>query len=221
MINKIIDYIEKNRVSTTEIADALGKRGKFSSLNSLNKNIHLVGKIKTIFASDESNYYVHKEIVDVQKNDVVQIFTHNCKDRAIIGDLICKYLILYKQAKGIIVDGNIRDYQRIKKEGYPLWYKGVNPIGCVNNKRKSFPLNKKNSYKKKYDNAIAICDDGGVVIIDNSNINKSLLDKLAYIEGLEDIWYYCLDHLKMSTYDIVCKKKYLKNKSIPKTLKKI
>ena len=48
MINKIIDYIEKNRVSTTEIADALGKKGKFSSLNSLNKNIHLVGKIKTI-----------------------------------------------------------------------------------------------------------------------------------------------------------------------------
>ena len=88
MINKIIDYIEKNRVSTTEIADALGKKGKFSSLNSLNKNIHLVGKIKTIFASDESNYYVHKEIVEVQKNDVVQIFTHNCKDRAIIGDLI-------------------------------------------------------------------------------------------------------------------------------------
>ena len=56
---------------------------------------NLVGKIKTIFASDESNYYVHKEIVEVQKNDVVQIFTHNCKDRAIIGDLICKYLILY------------------------------------------------------------------------------------------------------------------------------
>ena len=44
MINKIIDYIEKNRVSTTEIADALGKKGKFSSLNSLNKNIHLVAK---------------------------------------------------------------------------------------------------------------------------------------------------------------------------------
>ena len=32
MIDKIIDYIEKNRVSTTEIADALGKKGKLLNL---------------------------------------------------------------------------------------------------------------------------------------------------------------------------------------------
>ena len=76
---------------------------------------------------------------DVEKDDIVLIFTHECKNRAIIGDLICKYLTLYKQAKAIIVDGNIRDFQRIKKEGYNIWYNDINPIGCFNVKTKAFP----------------------------------------------------------------------------------
>ena len=212
MITEIIKYIEQNRVSTTEIADALGKKGSLSSLQSLNKNIHIVGKVKTIFASFESNYSVHKEIIDVEKDDIVIIFTHECQNRAIIGDLICKYLTLYKQAKAIIVDGNIRDFQRIKKEGYNIWYKGINPIGCFNIKTKAFPANKKKQLIKKYNGSIAICDDGGVVIIDNNNTKQKIMDKLIDIENMEDIWYYCLDHLKMSTYDIVCKKKYKKIK---------
>ena len=53
------------------------------------------------------------------------------------------------------------------------------------------------------------CDDSGVVLIEENEATEELIDKLNFIELQEDIWYFCLDTHKMSTYDIVCLKKYL------------
>ena len=37
-------------------------------------------------------------------------------------------------------------------------------------------------------------------------INQNTLDRLHFIELQEDIWFYCLDTLKWSTYKTICKK---------------
>ena len=88
----IIDYIKKNRVSTTEVADALNKTGAIDKLKPLNNNnnIHKVGKVKCIFASYESNFYVHDQIQEIKEDEIPFIITYKCKDKAIIGDLITK-----------------------------------------------------------------------------------------------------------------------------------
>ena len=54
-----------------------------------------------------------------------------------------------------------------------------------------------------------VCDDSGVVMIPKDKIDEKLITKLEFIEYQEDIWFYCVDTLKMSTYDTVCLKKYL------------
>ena len=54
-----------------------------------------------------------------------------------------------------------------------------------------------------------VCDDSGVALIEKQEITEKLFDRLKYIELQEDIWYYCMDSLKMSTFDIICEKKYL------------
>ena len=63
-----------------------------------------------------------------------------------------------------------------------------------------------------------VCDDSGVVLIPKNRIDNILADKLQFIEYQEDIWFYCLDTLKMSTYDIVCNKAYLKDELMDKRL---
>ena len=101
---KIIDYVRKNRVSTTEVADALGKKGSIDNvklINPHNTNVHVVGNVRCVFASTESNFLVHKEITKIKKDEVVLIFTHDCNEKAIIGDLISKYILLYKQAQAV------------------------------------------------------------------------------------------------------------------------
>ena len=64
-----------------------------------------------------------------------------------------------------------------------------------------------NLRKQIYDNSILVADGSGCTLIESRHINATTSNSL--IELQEDIWYYCLDTLKMTTYEIICLKKYL------------
>jgi regulator of RNase E activity RraA len=118
--------------------------------------------------------------------------------------------MLYKRAKAIVINGKLRDAHTLIKERYPIWLEGVSPIGCVN--RPNGPEIDSallQEIKDKYDGSVMVCDDSGVVMIPKEKIDEKLISKLEFIEYQEDIWFYCVDTLKMSTYDTVCLKKYL------------
>jgi regulator of RNase E activity RraA len=210
--DQIIQKIKINRISTTEIADCMDKTGSLPDIQPVNSKKHVVGKIFWAYALNESNWELHEQIIDVQKDDIVLVEPFNCNDRAIFGDLVSKFLILYKQCSGIVVNGKLRDVHALIKENWPIWYKGPNPIGCTNLKNNN-PLAPEVILKNKdvYNGSIAVCDDTGVVVIPKAFHNKDFLLKLDWIEEQEDIWFECIDKLKWSTYETVCLKKYLKN----------
>ena len=209
MKDKIIEYIKKNRVSTTEVADCLNKSGVVPDVMPIKQGMFFVGSIKWVYAYNESNYSVHEQIVNTNENEIVFIDVFDCKDRAIIGDLVSKYILLYRGAQAIICNGKMRDARSLLKENYPIWCKGFSPVGCVNSKpaEELSYINLKN--KDYYDGAIAVCDDCGVVIIPKEKHTQEFLDKLHFIEEQEDIWFDCIDRRKWSTFDTVCLKKYL------------
>jgi len=207
---EIITKIEKNRISTTEVADCLDKTGALAGLLPLNRSHFRVGRIFFCYAYNESNWELHEQLINIQEDDILVVEAINCNDRALFGSIVSKYVLLYKQANAIVVNGMLRDAHTLIKESYPIWCKGVNPIGCYNRKN-SEPLdtNIYNSLRNIYDGAIAVCDDSGVVIIPKSSINEDFLKKLDFIEEQEDIWFDCIDRKKWSTFDTVCLKKYL------------
>lgn len=207
--NAIIDFIQDNRVSTTELADALGKRGVIPNVFPVNDGTHVVGKIRCVFAANSSNYSVHEQVRDVEKGDIVVVFTHNCEGRAILGDLIAKYVLLYRGASALVVDGMVRDVAALKREKFRVWSNGSTPIGCFNTPADSFPPGLEAEIRSKFDGAIAVCDDGGVVVIEKNVIGDEILERLHRIEMQEDIWFFCLDTLKWDTKKIVCDKAYL------------
>lgn len=210
MKEKIIDYIRKNRVSTTEVADAMGKKGAIPNVKSIRQGIFKVGNIFWAYAYGGTNWDVHEQIQDIKQGDVVFVEVFDCEDKAIFGDLVSKYIILYKQAEAIVVNGNLRDAHRLVKEGWPIWCSGFTPIGCVNQKlQKAFDENIIKDRRDKYDGAIAVCDDSGVVVIPKELHTEEFYKKLEFIEEQEDIWYDCIDRKKWSTFDTVCLKKYL------------
>ena len=99
---------------------------------------------------------------------------------------------------------------KLIKEKYPIWLEDVSPIGCVNRPNgPDIDENKYHELQKTYDGSIMVCDDSGVVMIPKDKIDEKLIAKLQFIEFQEDVWFYCVDTLKMSTFDTVCKKKYL------------
>lgn len=208
--NNIIDYLVRNRVSTTEVADALGKTGVIPNLLPVNKGHYKAGKIKWVYAYGESNWPVHKQIQNIEEDCIVFVDTFGCGDRAIFGELVSKYLLLYCQSKALIIRGKMRDAAALMKENWPIWCDGFTPIGCFNRKP-DFELDKnlRTDGFEKYDGAIAVCDDCGVVVIPKEKISEEFLCALHHMEDQEDIWFDRLDHYKENTFEIVCQKKYL------------
>lgn len=208
--DQIIKKIKTNRISTTEIADCLGKTGVLPGAHAVNRGHFAVGKVKWVYAYGESNWSVHEQVRDTEPGDVVFIEAFHCGDRAIIGALVTKFMVLYREAVAVVSNANMRDANDIIKQNYPMWCKGFNPVGCFN-KQVDDSADKQLllAHKAQYDGSIAVCDDTGVVIIPKEFHTEQFLKKLDDIEDQEDTWFEYLDKYKWDTYDIVCLKKYL------------
>ncbi|MBO35905.1 MAG: demethylmenaquinone methyltransferase [Verrucomicrobiales bacterium] len=209
---EIIDYIRRNRVSATEVADCLNKTGELTAADALNRGHFRVGNVHWMYACDRSNWTVHEQAQEVQPGDVVVVDAFGCGRRAIFGDLVSKYLLLYRQAEALVVRGTLRDAPRLIRENWPVWCDGLTPIGCFNHKPKKLPAKSTlDRHRRKLHGAIAVCDDSGVVIIEKKHHTKAFLKKLEHIEQQEDTWYDCIDRRKWSTFKTVCEKAYLKD----------
>ena len=219
IVQEAINLIEANKISTTEVADVLGKTGQIPDVRALNKGKFCAGEVVCLYAINNSNYELHRQLAEADlKGKMLFVYNVNC-NRAVFGDLVSKYILLYKRAKAIVINGKLRDAHTLIKEGYPIWCTDVSPIGCVNYQNgDDLTLEQIASLKAKYEGSIMVCDDSGVVMIPKEKIDQQLLSKLEFIEFQEDIWFYCLDTLKMSTYDIVCQKKYQTDKLIDERL---
>jgi 4-hydroxy-4-methyl-2-oxoglutarate aldolase len=208
---EIIHKIRQNRISTTEVADCMNKTGLLSSrLYALNARHFKVGRVKWTYAINESNWEHHEQVADIDPGFVVITEPFSCGERAIFGDLVTKYLMLYRQCEALVVLGKLRDIPHLIKENYPIWLEGVSPVGCFNTKsEKGLDQSIIEQRRAQYDDSIAVCDDSGVVIIPKELHTEEFLKKLDWIEEQEDIWFDCIDRRKWSTYDTVCLKKYL------------
>lgn len=216
MRDKIIETIRTNRISTTEVADALGKRGVLSSIHPLTNGKFVVGPVYYTCTWSESNWPLHEQIQDAPEGALVYIDTYECDERASFGDLVAKFLLLYRGAEALIVNGHVRDGHRLKKEDYPIWCKGITPLGCFNNKVEATA--ECNTYRdeqrERFQGAILVADESGCVLIEASDQTGDLLHRLEFIELQEDLWYYCIDTLKWSTYATICEKQYLTNQEV-------
>jgi 4-hydroxy-4-methyl-2-oxoglutarate aldolase len=139
----------------------------------------------------------------------VIVFAHACDERALLGDLVSKYLLLYRGAAAVVVAGLVRDAARLRREGYAVWAEGVTPLGCHNQPAAPFPPALEQQLRERYEGGIAVCDDGGVSVMPAAALTDEMLTRLRQIEMQEDIWFFCLDTLKWDTKKIVCDRAYL------------
>ena len=207
---KIINYIKENRVSTTEVADCLGKSGCIEDVYPINARKFCVGEVKYTYAVNESNWTIHEDVQGDIENKIVFMDAIDVGNRAMVGELVSKYILLYQKAIAIVTNGKMRDAHRLIKENYSIWAKGVTPIGTFNMETDISKYREMIEERRQiFENGIMVCDDSGVVFIPKENINEKFFNRLEKIEEQEDIWFECLDRKKWSTFDIVCKKRYM------------
>ena len=203
--DEIIGKIKKNRISTTEVADVLGKTGEVWLVQPINRGFHKVGRIHLTFAHKNSNWVMHRDIEDLQPDTILLVDLIDCDDRAPLGDIVAKYALLYCGASAIVVNGKVRDAARLIKENWPIWSIGASPIGCVNTESDGHA---DVELDLEMANGIAVCDDSGMIVIPKSKISEDFLIGLDQIEALEDAWYECIDRRKLSTFQTICLRAY-------------
>ncbi len=221
MLQKIIDLISSNRICTTEICDAMNKTGVLPGIHALNRGLFAVGRVQYVFAHSGTNYNLHRQLDSIEEDRIIFVDAIDCEGRAIFGDLVSKYLQLYRRTRAIVTNGAMRDAHRLIKEQRPVWCTSLTPVGCHNT---DVPVPEEiqeqvNERREFYNNSIMVCDDSGVALIPHERINEEFERKLHFIEAQEDIWYFCVDTLKCSTYKTVALKEYLKkDTAIPEVL---
>ena len=212
----IIRLLRRNRISTTEVADCLGKTGVLENVYPVNRGMYAAGVIQYVYAYKESNWPIHDQIRNVKPDQIILMDAIDVKGRALVGELVTKYLCLYNQICAIICLGKMRDANDLIKNRYPVWCTGFSPVGCFNCEVEETSEISSAAQKGKelYDGAIAVCDDTGVIVIPKSCITEDFYKKLEQIEQQEDIWFNCIDFKKWNTFDTVCLKKYKNETSI-------
>ncbi len=216
MIESLLEQISINKISSVEVADALKKTGVLNGVHPINHGKYVVGQVYYVCTWLESNWPLHDQIQEVPSGSVVFVDVYECNDRAVLGDIVCKQLFTYQRVQGLVVNGYVRDAHRLIKEDYPIWSKGVTPLGCFNTSKEPNKEVKKFMLERKriFDQALLVADDSGCTLIQKENQDALLLNSLQHIELQEDIWYYCLDTLKMNSYQIICLKKYIEDTSL-------
>jgi len=208
---RIIKYLEKNKVSTEEISDILGKTGVIKGVYPILDDQYVVGEIQYVYAYNNSNWPVHEQLRNLKPNRILFVDTIFVEDKyAVFGELVSLFIMEKKRARAIIVNGTMRDLNGLKKRKYPIWCKGITPIGCFNvQPNMNAEINRQvKAGMDYYDGAIAVCDSSGVVVIPKSDINDEFITRIDNMVEQERIWFECVEQKGWNTYDTVCLKKY-------------
>ena len=208
---EIARIIEEKKVSSSELADALNKTGHVPNVSAISDKFHRSGLIYPVFCANCSNYELLDQLQEVPSGSICMVFTHKCKDIAVLGYLNCKYLFDIKNIKALIVDGYLRDKDEIIRSKYPIWTSGYSPIGCKNTPAEKFPKEIKDDINRKYLNSPVVCDSTGVVAIPawDAKDTEQIKSSISFIYHKEIVWSYCINVMGWSTFKTVCKKDYM------------
>ncbi len=207
---QIVEYIRANHMSTEEIGDVLGKTGVVNDVFPIAPGLYAVGEIQYIYAHSNTNWPVHEQIRSLEPDKVLFVDAIDVDNYAIFGELVSMYIIDKCKVPAIVVDGKMRDLEGLKKRNFPVWCKGITPMGCFNKNIQPTKeiIDQAESRRAKFEGAILVADDSGVVVIPKEEIDENMLKRLSFMREQEKIWFDCVEKKGWNTYDTVCQKKY-------------
>jgi regulator of RNase E activity RraA len=116
---------------TAALSDSMqrfsGTPGLLPVPGSVGKN-RLSGPALTVRTRPGDNLVVHKAVDLARPGDVVVVDAGGHPDRAIIGELLCRYA-QSRGIAGIVVDGAVRDVGEIAALGLPVFARAVSHLG--------------------------------------------------------------------------------------------
>ena len=118
----VIEQLIKNKLSTEEVGDIIGKTGVIKNVFPINKGKYIVGEIQYFYGYFNSNWPIHDQLRSLKEDKIcfVDSFFTNDDDYALFGELVSTFIVKKRKAKAIVVNGRLRDLNGIKARDYPV-----------------------------------------------------------------------------------------------------
>lgn len=116
-----------SKFSTAELADAMrGDNVMDVEIRPIHFNMKMAGPAFTIHLPFENGKKTMDAVLEAPPGSVIVISTEGTKRRAVWGD-VRTTMALRRGVSGVVVDGPIRDVNRITELGLPVFYRYISP----------------------------------------------------------------------------------------------
>lgn len=116
-------------LASSNLADAMGRFNFMDSAIQSRSALPLCGLAVTVNARPADNLMVHKALSVAMPGDIVVVSTGGNTTSAVFGELMC-HTATAARLGGIVVDGAVRDVERITALGFPAYSRSVSPGSC-------------------------------------------------------------------------------------------
>ena len=116
-------------LAASNLADAMGRFNFMDPAIQSRSALPLCGLAVTVNARPADNLMVHKALQVATPGDIVVVSTGGNTTSAVFGELMCHTAVAARLG-GIVVDGAIRDVERITALGFPAYSRTVSPGAC-------------------------------------------------------------------------------------------
>lgn len=166
-------YIKQ--LSQYDVATIYEAQGKLGLLNPEIKPIQqgelIIGNAVTATCFAGDNLMIHAAIEVCNPGDVLIITTIGESKSGMIGELIVEAL-RKRGVVGVVIDAGVRDTERIRQLGFPIWSKAVHAEGTTKNKGGWVNNSVVCGGTTINPGDVVMADDDGVVVIEQDRVEE-------------------------------------------------
>jgi len=116
-------------IPTGVVSDAMGRCNSMAAeIKPVWPGAKLLGPALTVRTFPADNLMIHKAVTLAKPGDVIVVNAGGYKDTAVFGDLL-GYSCKVHGIAGMVIDGSTRDAEGLQAVGFPVFARGVLPMG--------------------------------------------------------------------------------------------